>query len=487
MASPQFHRRIRVLLGAAVVAMLAWRVVPGTAPDRTAFAWAARAIANPPFFIDGFGTRDTPWSLRTLTSQPGADERAAPWVVSLDDDPQGVFQSSPPSPVDMAVVFSNLHRLAVKKAACAAVLAWDEPDAIGLAALEKTLSRFDSLAMAAPLSRGATAGIMPSAFRRTSIPVSGVGGDVSMLPRVNRLAVPDMVLAGERTMAGFQVLESSGASDGPPPLLALWEDRVLFAFPLVVLMQRLGVKPDSVEVRPGRFLRLGRNGPLVPIDLHGRLDAPLAEVKPLAEIPAAALIQGGAELFPRQAPDPVILRDDRSAVEPATAAFSRGLAAVIAGLASDAGLAAPANYPRPGAARELGLLAVWCALLAAVSGLPRFARNIGFAGIAAAIVIVQLIGFAAAQAWWPGFAALIATAGAALACLRPLPDARPAVVRMLPKPPAPVRESAAVREAEPGVSTSTPSPDGVEPTVVPVAKAGSRPLPSRTKPKKRRK
>lgn len=486
MASPQFHRRIRVLLGAAVVALLAWQLVPGTAPDRTAFAWAARAFANPPFFIDGFGSRDTPWRLRMLTSQPGADERAAPLVVSLDDDPQGVFQASPPSPVDMAVVFSNLHRLAVKKAACAAVLAWDEPDAIGLAALEKTLSRFDSLAMAAPLSRGATAGIMPSAFRRTSIPVSGVVGDVSMLPRVNRLAVPDMVLAGERTMAGFQVLESE-ESDGPPPLLARWEDRVLFAFPLVVLMQRLDVKPDAVEVRPGRFLRLGRNGPLVPIDLHGRLDAPLAEVKPLAEIPAAALIQGGAELFPRQAPDPVILRDDRSAVEPATAAFSKGLAAVIAGLASDAGLAPPANYPRPGAAREVCLLAVWCALLALVSGLPRFARNTGFAGIAAAIMIVQLIGFAAAQSWLPGFAALIATACAALACLRRLPDARPAVVRMLPKPAPPARESAPVREATPGVSASVPSSDAVEPTAASVAKAGSRPLPSRTKPKKRRK
>lgn len=477
-----------MLSGAAVAAMLAWQLVPGTALDRAAFGWVARAFANPPFFIDGFGSRDTPWRLRTLTSRPGADERAAPLVVSLDDDPRGVFQSSPPSPVDMAVVFSNLHRLGVRKAACGAVLAWDEPDAIGLAALEKTLARFDSLAMAAPLSRGATAGIMPSAFRRTSIPAGAAGGDVSMLPRVNRLAVPDMVLAGEHTMAGFQVLESEEGG-GPPPLLALWEDRVVFAFPLVVLMQRLDVKPESVEVRPGRFLKLGRNGPLVPIDRHGRLDAPLAEVKPLAEIPAADLIQGEADLFPRQAPDPLILRDDRSAVEPATAAFSKGLAAAIAGLASDAGLASPVDYPRPGVLRELGLLGWWCGLLAAVSGLHRFARHIGFAVIAAAIVIVQLIGFAAGQLWLPGFAALIATACVALACLRRLPEVKPAVVRMLPKPPAPRREVVRTPAVPAPASPKDPGAvaEVVEAPAASVAKPGARPLPSRPKSKKRRK
>lgn len=471
-----------VLLGAALAGLVGWQVLPGSALDRMAFGLAARAFANPPWFIDGFGSRDTPWQLRTLTSLPGVDARGAPVVVSLDDDPQGVFQASPPSPVDMAVVFSNFHRLGVEKAASAAVLAWDAPDPIGLAALEKTLSRFDSLAMAAPLARGATAGPMPPAFRRTSVAASSVPGDLSMLPRVNRLAVPDMVLVGERTMAGFQVLESESVGDRQP-LLARWEDRVVFAFPLVVLMQRFEVLPDAVEVRLGQHLKLGRHGPLVPIDRHGRLDAPLPLAVPLAEIPAGALIQGSSELFPRQAPDPVILRDDRSTVEPATAAFSRGLAAVVAGIASDAGLAAPVDYPRVGFAGELAILGVVCAVLAAVAGLAAFARHIAFAAIAAGILVVQLAAFAWGQAWWPGLAALLATAVAVLLCLPRLPDAPAVPVRILPKPPRPAPTPAPVTP-EPRVVASP-----VEEPAPPIARAQSTTSPKvpRPRPKKRRK
>ncbi len=401
---------------AAAVGLLAWQILPGTSPDRAAFEWVARCFANPPFFISGFGSRQTPWNLLTFSSTAAADKRHAPLIVSLGDDPQGVFQSSPPSPVDLAVVFNNFQRLGAKKAASAAVLAWDSPDVMGLAALEKTLAKFDSMVMAAPVSRGASPQPLPETFRRTSIPASAVKGDVSMIPVVNRIPLPDVILGGRNSAAGFSSIDSEAETVGPF-LLARWEDRIVFSFPMVVMMQRLEVAVDAVEVVPGEYLRFGSKGPIVPIDASGRMKAPVARVKPIATIPAEELIDGGDDLFPKQAPDPVILRDDRGAAEPGTRIFSGRLAGVIASISSNSGLASAEDYPRPGWFRELLLLAVVCGAVAGVSRLPRFAMWIGYAATATAVVTVQILAAGMASCWVPGLAGLMALVAGMLASI----------------------------------------------------------------------
>ena len=333
----RLQRRFKVLLAAAATATVAWLWLPGTALDRAAFSAVARGFANPPFFISGNGSHAGPWKLRTFVSHAKPDSRQSPVIVSLGDDPEGVFQSSPPSPIDLAVILANFQRLGAKKAATAAVLAWDAPDPIGLTALDKAISRFDSLVMAAPLSRGAVPEPMPPAFRRASIARDKVHGDVSSLPVVNRIPIPGIILGKENTLAGFQLLESEPATDFPP-LLARWEDRIVFSFPLLTVLQGLELPLDGIEIRPGQFLKLSPDGPILPIDQYGRLTIPLKPLAPGAEIPAEALIDGGDELFPKQAPGSVILRDLRSAAEPATRAYSRQLPALIATITS-AGLA----------------------------------------------------------------------------------------------------------------------------------------------------
>jgi hypothetical protein len=410
-AAPPHRLRLKVLLGAAFAALLGWWLIPGSAPDRAAFSLVARAVANPPFFIGGFGTRQTPWSLRTFSAATATDKRHAPLIVALGDDPQGVFQTSPPSPVDMAVVFSNFQRLGAKKAASAAVLAWDAPDVIGLTALETTLGKFDSLVMAAPVTRGASPQPLPPVFRRTSVPVSAVIGDASMIPVVNRIPLPGVILGGTNASAGFQTIDSEQADD-PPFLLARWDDRVVFAFPLVVVLQRLEIPVDAVEIRPGSYLRLGKSGPTVPIDRHGRMTAPLSRTKPYARIVAEDLIDGGDGLFPRQAPDPVILRDDRGSAEPSTSRFSANVAGVIAAIASDSGMAEAVSYPRPALTREWLLLAAVCALAAMIAGLAPMASRICYGLLGTAVVIAQFIGFGMAEAWLPGLAAWLAIATA---------------------------------------------------------------------------
>ncbi len=429
-----FHRRLRALLISAA-ALAVWIVAPGTGWDRAAFSTVASSFVNPPLFVSGHGTRADPWKLQAFSSESQLDRRNAPVIVALENDPEGFFQSSPPAPIDLAVIFTNFHRLGAKKAATAAVLAWETPDPIGLAALEKSLARFDSLVMAAPLSRGAVASAMPPAFRRASIPLAAIQGDPSSLPAVNRLPIPGVILGGENALAGFSVLEAE-AADRFPPLLARWEDRVVFGFPLLTVLQRLNLPTDGVEVRLGEYLKLSPAGPVVPIDGYGRLAVPLKPIRGFAEISAEALIDGGDELFPKQAPDPVILRDDRSAAEPATRTFSQNLSAVIAAIASDQGLAEVREYRRLAPVWEIEFLAVFVIGLTLLCKASDFTRRLGFGVVAGVCLSVQWIALGMASVWLPGLAvgAAILAALVASQLIREKAPKRVPEIEILPKP-----------------------------------------------------
>ncbi|RPJ34335.1 MAG: hypothetical protein EHM17_06970 [Verrucomicrobiaceae bacterium] len=405
---------LRVPLTAALAAFIGWILLPGTALDRAAFKTVARSTANPPFFITGEGSHANPWKLRTFASKQRLDPKRAPLIVSLGDDPEGFFQSSPPSPIDFAVILSNFQRLGAGKAATAAVLAWDKPDPIGLAALDKTLGRFDSLVMAAPLTRGAVAEPMPAAFRNASVSVSRIHGDITSLPVVNRVPLPGVILGKENTRAGFQTLDSEPASRFAP-LLARWDDRVVFAFPLLAAMQGLDLPLDGIEIRLGEYLKLSPQGPVVPLDRFGRLALPLGQVTPFAEIAADALIDGGDDLFPKQAPEPVILRDDHSAAEPATRAFSGNLAPVIAAIASDTGLAPARVIARFTCCQEIVLLSLLIAALKLISLLPSYPRNIAFVLLAGFCLTAQILATASAV-WLPWLAAFAAIATTFVVC-----------------------------------------------------------------------
>jgi hypothetical protein len=417
-----FQRRLVVLLASAAAAFGVWKSVPSSQWDRLAFEGVARGFMNPPLFVDGQGTHEAPWQLKGFSAQQRINKLAAPVVVSLGDDLEGLFQSSPASPLDVAVLFRNFQRLGARKAATAVVLSWESPDPIGLAALEKTLGRFDSLVMAAPLSRGAVASPLPPAFRRASIAVADVHGDVALLPVVNRIPIPNVILGDDNTAAGFSVLDSE-STDRSHRLLARWDDRVVFSFSLLTVLQRLDLPAEGVEIHLGDYVKLGSAGPVIRIDEFGSLAQPVKELAPYAEIPAEALIDGGEDLFPKQAPDPVILRDDRSAAEPATHGFSRSISGVIATLASDDALTEAISYRRLPATWEIVILGVAAAVMAGFAGVTGFARNmLGLALIGGGIA-TQWIGFGVFSVWLPGLAILAALLSgwvlAALICRRP--------------------------------------------------------------------
>ncbi|MGL5016549.1 MAG: hypothetical protein ACRDBP_00325, partial [Luteolibacter sp.] len=447
--SAKFQLRLSVLIASAVVALMAWKWIPGTRLDHMAFATVARGSANGPLFISGAGSVPEPWKLQTFSANKKPDQRQAPVIVSLGDDLEGFFQSSPPAPIDLAVIFSNFQRLGAEKAATAAVFAWEKPDPVGLAAFEKSLAGFDSLVMAVPLSRGVVAAQMPPSLRRASIPTSRIQGDPSTLPLVNRLPIPGIILGGEPTIAGFSVLESE-PSLRLLPLLARWEDRIVFSFPLLTVLQRLDLPLDGIEVRLGEFLKLGPSGPIIPIDGSGRLAMPVKSLAAYAEISAAALIDGGDDLFPKQAPDPVILRDDQSAAEPATRAFSKSLSATVAFIASSGGLTEAAAFHRLPEGWEMLYLAGVVLILTALCSVSAFVRYLCITATLAVLLTAQWVSFGFASVWLPGLPALAAILAAFVTAkvIQPRLIQQAAAPQPVPDP-VPEREVVPLPEVEP--------------------------------------
>ncbi len=399
-----------MLLASAVVAAGAWKFLPGSHLDRAVFARVAGGFAEPTPFVEGRGSHAAPWKIWS-SAEPQANPWQDPVVVSLRDDTEGFFQASLHAPIDLAVILKNLRRLGVKHVSTAAVLAWDTPDPIGLAALETSLAGFDSLVMATPLSRGPVAMAMPPSFRHASIPLAAVLGDPSALPVVNRIPVPGVILGAENSLAGFSVIESEPES-GFPALIARWEDRVVFSFPLLAVLQRLDLPPAGLEIRMGEYLKLGPDGPLIPIDSYGRLAVPRPSISPVAGISAESLIDGGTGIFPPQVPEPVILRDDRTSAEQATQAFSQQLMATLAALVSERGIASSHAYPRLAVEWEIGILAVVVCGLTLVCGMVNFPRKAAVFALVVAVCVGQWIWLEIASAWLPGLpvlAAILAT------------------------------------------------------------------------------
>lgn len=397
--------RFWILLIAAIVATGTWKFFPGTAPDRAAFALVVGGFINPPLFISGAGTHSVPWKLGSMSATAKPDKRQAPVIVSLGDDLEGYFQTSPPAPIDVAVIFSNFHRLGARKAATAAVFAWETPDPIGLVALERALSAFDSLVMAAPLSRAVVSSPLPASFRRASLPLTAVEGDYTGLPVVNRIPLPGVILGGENSLAGFSVLESESVTSAPP-LLARWGDRVVFAFSLLTVLQRSNFAIDEIEIHLGQYIKLSPTGPIVPLDESGRLEMPIKALAPYKEISAEALIDGGDDLFPKTAPDPVILRDDQSNSEPATQAFSKNLSAMVAAMASNQAYSQTDEYPRLSAEWEISLLGVTLLALFLILRFVDFGHHAGLLLLTSLILIGQWLGVGVATIWLPAIPAL---------------------------------------------------------------------------------
>ncbi len=394
-------------LVAAVVVALFHGI--GGGHERAVLSLFLRLVAPGPHILQpGAGEDRVAWHVWTASDE--ADERKLRELalVLLEDNTHGVFQSSPHAPIDLALVFRNMHQMGGHTVAVGAVMAWDAPDPIGMAALERALDGFDTVVTTAPLARGATSGAMPAAFRRASLPVEALGGDVSALPVVNRMAIPEALTGGENSLAGFAFIEP-GDGLGRPPIMARWDDRIVFSFPFLVALGKAGLELGDLNIRPGILIRSASGDWMVPIDEAGGLKLPTPASHDWHETPAEWLLDADPELWAGPSePEVWLLRDDRSTLESVFRETSGHLAPMVRVIASGASLME--SMELRGVPRAQGWL-MMAAVFVLIGALHRIGGATMLSGLPITLlglVVLQWFALSLASLWLPVAPALLA-------------------------------------------------------------------------------
>ena len=391
--------RFGVLLICATVATGCWKFLPGTEFDRVLFSTVTRSFSKASHFISGNGTHSLPWALNSITPSLKPDQSQTPVVISLSDDPGNFFQSSPPSPVDFAVILKNLRRMDRDSLAIGMPLSWDDPDVIALTALDQQLDSIPSLITSAPLTRTSAPTSIPQAFRRASVSLRSIIGKTSLLPHVNRISIPNVVLGNKSSLAGFTTLESEESTEFLH-LLARWDDRAVLSFHLLAALNQLHIKPSEITIRLGEWISLGIEGPFIPIDQYGRLTIHAPEPT-VSVIPAEALIDAPDDFIAANQLAPILIRDSLSAVDPGTMSSSDTLVSTFAMLSNLKGVSESRSFPRPPWYAELLLIASLLSLIYSLGNYPPLSGKRPLLILAGVIFILHFFLVHATSTWIP--------------------------------------------------------------------------------------
>lgn len=399
-------RRYLKLLICALSAVIAWTILPGTFIDRALFSLTVRSFVQEPFFITGTGIHKSAYTLHTLKRQNAPSGDPLP-EIAITDDPDRVFQTSPPSPVDFAVILKNLRRLGRDSIAIGIPLAWQQTDIISLMALDQQLDTLPSVVTAAPLTRGAAPSPLPPAFRRASIALSNINGNAHNLPRVNRISIPDVVLGNKSSLAGFTLLESE--PDGElPHLIARWDDRVVLSFALLAALADQGISPANIEIHMGEFISFAKDGPFIPIDEFGRLAFAPHSSHSFAPIPAETLIDAPDNFLTKRRGGTVLLRNGMSAADIPSMRFSEALIPTVSLLADPSSISGSKPFNRIPLVFELILIASLICLLLILESLPTISNGRALIIFAGVFVVLHFILVRGNGTWPPTLPALTA-------------------------------------------------------------------------------
>ncbi len=402
-------RSLLIILPPSIAALLAWALLPDTIIDSALFSLSAKTIANPPFFITGNGTHENPHTLRTLRSSSDISSTELPVNITISDDPDQIFQSSPPSPVDFAVILKNLRRLGTDSVTIAMPLSWQDPYLISLIALDQQLDAFPAPITSTPLSRNPVPSPIPPAFRRASIPLSEIKGDISSLPIVNRIPFPDVILGNKTSLAGFSILESETQTDHPH-LIARWDDRVVFSLLFLTTLDHFKKNISTITIKPGKYISLDIDGPYIPIDSFGRLTTlpPSISRSDLSPVNAAELIDAPDDFLSNKSSKPAIIRNTLSSSEDNQISFSDTIIPTIAMLCHPNGTTNARPFPRIPWLPEILLLASLNSIIFCIAHLHRTRKRLVLSVLALTIVVLHFIIFTSTSHWPPTLPSLIA-------------------------------------------------------------------------------
>lgn len=189
-------------------------------------------------------------------------------VCEVDDDPEQLNAFGLYHPTDIAITLANLKSQGIEHLFISTHLHWPSLETEEKNTLTTAMQGYSSIVISAPVRRSLTAQPLTPAFYRASVPASSAVGSTALLPAVNSLSVTPDISFPENTLAGFSAIESEEETRSMP-LVARWGDRLIFSSPLLALTQRSGVSPNQLTVHPGKYIRVGNAGNVIPIDEFG--------------------------------------------------------------------------------------------------------------------------------------------------------------------------------------------------------------------------
>lgn len=208
-------------------------------------------------------------TIRTLAS--GSAKERGFQLIQVTDDPDRIFEHSPPSALDYAVMLESLHNRGFKDVILTTRMSWDQHPGLEAAGLSSRLALFEHSVIPLPVTRAATAQPLPAPLQRALIPFSQVSGNHRLIPLVNKVPLPTHSDGGEHTLAGFCQIENAPASEGNIPLLAHWQHQGLIpSVDLLAIMSTHDISPAELMIQCGKHIRLGKDGPVIPIDDYGQ-------------------------------------------------------------------------------------------------------------------------------------------------------------------------------------------------------------------------
>lgn len=264
-------------------------------------------LSGYPGEVAGTGRGDDPRMIEAFGPVASVDPLQ---VLFLDDEEEGFFEQMPPPPADVMVLLARLQERGAGTVGVGYPLQWDEPDTLAVDAMRRVMDRTGGLVLGYRLKDSTAPAPVAAPFQRASMAYSAVVGDGTKLPVVNGVRGIAPEFGGDRSLAGFTAIETEEPDAEREYLLARWSDRVVFALPLALEVARRGLSFDDVRIHMGQFIRLGDDGPRIPIDFRGRVDlpaeAPEREARKATEVIAGTL----PEDFAREG-DVLFLTDER--------------------------------------------------------------------------------------------------------------------------------------------------------------------------------
>lgn len=255
-------------------------------------------------------------TVRTLGSHP---EKSLDFQrIQITDDPDHIFEATPPTPLDYAIILQRLYDQGYRRVVIATRMTWDQPagnttsptpaeppvdgfdeQQLSTQALSAKLAQFNCAVIALPVTRGATSQPLPAPLRRAIIPLNQVQGSPHLIPKVNQITLHASIDGGDSTLAGFHSIESAPPNPNSIPMLAHWihhkEEGLIPSIELLTIMSAHNISPAEIQIECGQHIRLGQTGPTIPIDDYGQTLSPPAESQPLSQkthtpVPAETLI-----------------------------------------------------------------------------------------------------------------------------------------------------------------------------------------------------